>query len=675
MQVAADVTINALSHSIQLAIAPVFLLTGVAGFLNVLNARLVRVVDRTRVLETSDGDSPEMPVLLRRRHAINRAITLCTLCAVLICVVIVLMFLGIVIDIELAQAVAFLFIAAMAALITGLLHFLREVQLAVRFIRRGVPLGLVLLALCAAPAFTQTLPAPVRAAADRITAEQLKRDLDYLSDDRLLGRNTPSPGFDTAAAYIARRLQTAGLKPLGDDGTFFQHYDLRDERIDTAAAYIEVDGRRFAFGDDFIMRSFAGPLAGEYPVVYAGQGWTVPSAGIDPFAGVDVRGAIVLVHGGEVPPRNAAVQQIGRVTVGGSSPYTEAQRRGAAGIIFIAQPATLNGWDRLRRSNVTRLELHPIVPSAYAAPALTAINVKGDVVDALLAGDRIGGAELVQRGAAGAQPQSFALARRLRVHIPPASSVTLRPYNILAMIEGSDSVLKHEYVTIESHLDGSVGSAAQDGDGIYNSADDNASGSAGTLAIAEQLMRAPRPKRSLIFIWDSGEERGLWGTRHFVHAPPVPLDAIVAHFNVDMIGATRAPGMPDSASADVTGPNEVYITGPAVLSPSIDSLLVRVNRQYLGMTFNRDFDRADNQFFYPRTDAGPFLERGILTIGFQTGLHNRYHAPRDEAQYLDPSKMEAISRMVLASVWMVANGDSRPRIEVELPASVPRYFK
>jgi Zn-dependent M28 family amino/carboxypeptidase len=215
-----------------------------------------------------------------------------------------------------------------------------------------------------------------------------------------------------------------------------------------------------------------------------------------------------------------------------------------------------------------------------------------------------------------------------------------RPYNVVALIEGSDPVLKNEYITIESHLDGSVGTRAVDGDAIYNSADDNASGSAANLSIAELMMAAPRAKRSLIFIWDSGEEQGLWGTRHFVGNSPVPLAQIVAHINIDMIGANRVAGSPDAGERRVTGTNEVLLIGPGVLSASVDALLERVNSEYLKLVFDRSWDTAGSEFFYPRTDAGPFLERGILTIGFTTGIHDRYHLPSDEARTLDPRKME-----------------------------------
>lgn len=525
----------------------------------------------------------------------------------------------------------------------------------------------------AAPAQQAALPEGVRVAAAAIRGADLARDLEYLSSDALLGRNTPSPGFDSAAAYIARRLARAGLTPLGDNGGFFRHYDLAEERVDTAAAYLEIEGRRFRFGDDFILQSFAGPISGSLPVVYVGHGWTVPGMGIDPYAGLDLRGKLVLAHGPQATPRGVEIRRIGRVTVGANPPFAEAQRRGAAGIIFIAQRSALDVWERVRGANLTRLELEPSVPSAYAAVPVTSALVRPQATEALLNGERISAAELITRGETADYAASFELGKRATLHIPLASRVRHRPHNVVALLEGSDAVLRREYITIESHLDGAVGTTPLNGDNIYNAADDNASGSAATLAIAEQMMTAPRPKRSLIFIWDSGEERGLWGTRHFVYRPPVPLENIVAHLNIDMIGASRAPGSPDSATAAVTGPNEVYLIGPAVLSAPVDSLLVRVNRRYLGMELNRTYDRADSEFFYPRTDAGPFLERGVLTIGFFTGLHDRYHRPSDEARYLDTSKMERIARTIFATVWMLANADERPRIDKPIPATVPRY--
>lgn len=528
--------------------------------------------------------------------------------------------------------------------------------------------GLMLLALAVgasgARAQSLSIPRAVREAADRIRAPQLARDLAYLSSDALLGRNTPSPGLDSAAAFIARRLRQAGLQPLGDGGTYFQQYELHQERLDTAGAYLQIGGTRFRFGGGFVMTSFTGSLSGTFPVVYVGHGWTLPEDGIDPWAGIETRGKLVVVSR-RTPPATVPIRRIGRIAVNGRSPMAEAERHGAVGILYLPDEAGGTQWNRLRTASLQRLELHPPVPSAYAAPPVTSLMLAPGVAKALLAGER--------EADTASRPVSFQLAKPVRIELPLASRQVHRPSNVVALIEGTDPVRRNEYVTIASHLDGAVGRAPERGDSIYNAADDNATGSAATLAIAEQMMRAPRPRRSVVFIWDSGEERGLWGTRRFVHQPPVPLDRIVAHFNVDMIGANRAPGFADSASTEATGPNEVYLVGPGVLSPTVDTLLQRVNQSYLGLVYNRAYDRPGNQFFYPRTDAGPFLERGILTIGYFTGLHDRYHAPSDEARYLDPAKMERIAKTILVSLWMLADGDQQPSIETPLPPHVPRY--
>ena len=534
-------------------------------------------------------------------------------------------------------------------------------------------LAVTLVVLTAAPGAEQrALPDGVRAAADAISASQLAWDVAYFASDALLGRNTPSPGFDAAASYVTSRLEHAGVEPLGDHGGFRQHYDLHESRVDTGGALLEIDGQRWQFGDGFVMRSFAGPLDGSLPVVYVGHGWTIPNRGIDPYAGVDVRGKLVLAHGPQAP-KELAITQIGRVTVDARSPIVEAERLGAAGVLFITQASELVRWDELRSANTVRREMDPPVPSAYAAPGTTSLLLSPGATEALLEGERMTGRDATALDDAAEFPAAFQLKKSITVRVPVAVRTVYRPYNVVAIVRGNDERLKGEYITVEAHLDGAVGSRTVDGDSIYNSADDNASGSAAMLAIAEQMMKAPRPKRSVIFIWDSGEEQGLWGTRRFVHDPPVPLGQIVAHVNIDMIGASRRAGSADENSARVTEPNEVFLIGPGVLSKTVDALLERVNADYLKLRFNRAYDRPESEFFYPRTDAGPFLERGILTIGFTTGIHDRYHLAADEARWLDPAQMHAIARTAFASVWMLADAEVRPAIDRSIPPTVPRH--
>jgi hypothetical protein len=496
-----------------------------------------------------------------------------------------------------------------------------------------------------------TLPAAVRTTADAISQEQLAWDLAFLASDELRGRNTPSPGFDAAAGYIERRLAAARLTPAGDAAGYRQHYELRETRMDTESASITVGADQFTFGRDFIMRSWAAPLVGEFAIVHAGDGWVIPERKLDPYAGIDVRGKLVVIDG----PRTAqdvGVRQIGRVTPGAQSPFVAAAERGAAGILFVPPASELVRWNESRRANTVRRELEPPVPSAYAATPITSVLLSPPLAKALLNG----------------------AAKSVTLRLPSAATTVYRPYNVVAKLEGSDAVLKDQAVTVFAHLDGAVGTRSVNGDDVYNSADDNASGSAALLSIAEQMAKAPRPKRTVIFVWDSGEEQGLWGTRRFVSAPPVPLSQVVAHFNVDMIGASRRPGSADANSARVTERGEVFLIGPHTLSRHVSVLLDRVNAEYLNIRFNRTHDTADSEFFYPRTDAGPFLEREILPIGFTTGIHDRYHLPADEAGVLDPAQMHVIARTVLASIWMVADAAERPRIDQPVPRTVPRYL-
>ena len=428
---------------------------------------------------------------------------------------------------------------------------------------------------------TPVVPPAVRAAAEAISAEQLAWDLAVLASDEYRGRNTPSPGFDAAADYITARLARAGVKPAGDQGGFRQHYELRESRVDTDGASIEIGPLRFALGRDFAMRTLAGPIVAELPVVYVGHGWVIPDRKIDPYSGVDVRGKLVLAHGPRALPKGVQVQQLGRVAVGAQTPFVAAAERGAAGVLFITTADELTRWDQVKSSNTVRRELEPAVPSAYAAIPMTSVLLTPPVTTALLDGEALTAPAALRLGDQADYPASFQLKKTLRVRLPIAASTTYRPYNVVAMIEGGDPQRKAEAITIFAHLDGAVGSRPVDGDAIYNSADDNASGSAALLSIAEQMAAGPRPKRTMVFVWDSGEEQGLWGTRWFVHSPPVPLTQIVAHFNVDMIGASRRPGSADSASAGVTERNEVFLIGPRVLSAQAAALLDRWNDDYL----------------------------------------------------------------------------------------------
>lgn len=535
--------------------------------------------------------------------------------------------------------------------------------------KAAVILFVVVSSVAVAVAQQAPVPAAVKTAAARITDEQIKKDLDFLASDELKGRNTPSPGFDAAAEYIESRLRRAGVKPLGDNGTYRQHYVMRETTLTADEASVKIGDRAFALGDGVTLRTFAGALdAASARAVYVGHGWTAD--GVDPYRGVDVKGKVVVVHACSARPKGVAIRELGRVTLGGTSPVVEAHRRGALAVLCLYSSEPQRGAPPGGPRPTTRRELDPRVPSAYAAPLMTSLQLGEQATRALLEGTTLDPARLGEQTKSQEYPASFELPTAATIRLP-AATVPHRPFNVVALVEGADAALKNEYIVVQSHLDGAVGTRPVEGDAIYNSADDNATGSAANLSIAEQMMTL-RPRRSVIFVWDSGEEQGLWGTRHFVANPPVPLASIVAMINIDMIGANRAPSSPDAKDERVTGPDEVFVIGPAVLSENANTLIDRVNSNYLELTLNRKYDTPESEFFYPRTDAGPFLERNILTIGFTTGLHERYHLPADEARFLDSAKITAIARTVFAVVHALAAMDERPRIEKPVPETVLR---
>ena len=526
---------------------------------------------------------------------------------------------------------------------------------------------LSLFALFVQPAPSQTtLPRSVRAAADRISVDQLTRDIDYLASDALRGRDTFSPGLDSAAQFILRRLKKAGLKPSGDNGTYLQHFVLRREVVDTGAAYLEVGGHRLRFGD-FVLNWYVRPVDATTPVVFVGRGFRVPSMHIDSYTGVDVKGKFVLAQ--LIPPNGISPGNPPDV----QGPRVAAENLGAIATLLIATPSDLAQWNQGTSARQlwsrTQLEGAPV-----SGPAVgTTIMLKPESARLLL-GDSTMADRILNRPANGEFPPSFRLSQNLTVHLPVTTTHDTS-YNIVAVIEGSDPKLKHEYVTIAAHLDGALQQVVL-GDSIFNAADDNASGSAGILAVAEQMMRAPRPRRSVMFIWETGHEIGLFGSRAFVAKKIIPTDSIVTHINVDMIGSSEGPldtvERPGLGKPPIPAqPHEVFVVGPRVLSTGLDSLVERTNRSYLNMRLNHNEDRPESEFYYPRTDAVPFIERGVPTLDFFTGLEWRYHRSADEARYLDMNKVGEVSKTLMAVAWEIANAPQRPIVDKGFPKRVP----
>ncbi len=411
--------------------------------------------------------------------------------------------------------------------------------------------------------------AAMEAAARSISADQIREDVFFLASDANMGRSTLEPGYDSAAAYVARRLRALGITPAGDSGGYFQHYTVISSRVDTARAGGMIGSTPIHYGEHFVVQSFlqAGMHAGD--VVYVGHGARIPSDGIDPYAGLDVAGKWLLVDG--LPdPQGRRPSDFGRAGITYSTVLEEATQRGARGILTLPNDAFISGWSSFRNRVPAGRDLTPAKGRAYAAYPLPRIVLSREAAAMLLADAPALAAIAAGTDTTGARPDPFELGKRVAIDLV-GETTTHRPYHGGGFVEGSAPGLKDQWSSVASPLDGAIGRAVTpEGDSIYNAADDNASGSAVDLAVAEALMRGPRPKRSVLLIWDSGEEIGLWGS---MKAPTVPIENVRFKINVDMIGRTKAPGSDSPAEQDLAGPGEVWVSGPAVISTMMNRVL------------------------------------------------------------------------------------------------------
>jgi Zn-dependent M28 family amino/carboxypeptidase len=232
-------------------------------------------------------------------------------------------------------------------------------------------------------------------------------------------------------------------------------------------------------------------------------------------------------------------------------------------------------------------------------------------------------------------------------------------------------VLKNEYVAVGAHYDHVGVGLPVAGDAIYNGADDDGSGTVSVLALAHAFSQSPRPRRSILFVWHAGEEKGLWGSRYFSENPTVPLPSIVTQLNIDMIGRSKPAGDTNPRNAELSGPNEIYVIGAKMMSTELGELSDRVNSSYLNLTYNTKYDdpKDPNQFFF-RSDHFNYARKGIPIIFYFDGEHEDYHRPGDEVSKIDYQKMERVARTIFMTGWEVANLAARPKVDKQLPAEL-----
>lgn len=510
--------------------------------------------------------------------------------------------------------------------------------------------------------------------ADTITAAQLKDYLSFIASDVMEGRDTPSRGLDTTAQFLATCLSRWGFKPAGDDGSYFQKIALSREVIDKAETRVQLNSQALAIGDDYI--PFARPA--EVPaaqLVFAGNGWFVKSKNIDAYKGVDAKGKIAVIFG---PPNGypngiKSSDLTGRRGEDWMNASEYAQKQGVGGIVIVPDFQYLANWDR----NRTRIEERGITKVAKfqstAGAQIPEIVISPRVANILFQGEKQNAPSIFESIYAGQSLVPFGLnpdkKLSLTVRVKSDGATT---QNVVAVFEGSDPVLKNEYVALGAHYDHVGIGIPVNGDSIYNGADDDGSGTTALLAIAEALAKASkRPKRSVLFVWHAGEEKGLWGSRYFTDYPTIPLDKIVTQLNIDMIGRSKKEGDTNPRNRELSGPNEIYVIGSKMMSTELGDLTESVNKQYLNLSYDFRYDDPGdpNRFFF-RSDHYNYARKGIPIVFFFDGEHEDYHRPGDSVDKIDFQKMEKVARTIYMTLWEVASRPSRPKVDKQLPAQL-----
>ncbi len=516
-----------------------------------------------------------------------------------------------------------------------------------------------------------------------ISAAQLRTYLSFIASDEMEGRDTPSRGLDTVAKFIALNLTRWGFKPAGDDGTFFQKIALRRPQIDPAKTIAEINGQKFAVGDDFLPPATASTMNG--PLVFVGRGWIVQSKNIDDYKGVDVKGKIMVVFGQGFP--QGVTQADARAAAPGTivSPGTYATTHGAKGILTIFNPATGQPWDVQRqralqpgRASVEKFEAQTQTQTRPGFFGLPNILISQRMAAALFTGEKSDLAAIASRAGTADPVAAFDLSAEKTVNVGVATTLlSAITQNVVAVWEGSDPKLKDEYVAVGAHYDhiGVAGSGqcnAIGADTICNGADDDGSGTTALLGMAEALSHTKlRPKRSVLFVWHCGEEKGLWGSQYFTSFPTIPLDHVVTQLNIDMIGRSKKDGDTNPANKDLSGPNAIYVIGSTMMSTELGKLSQDVNNSYLKLIYDVKYDDPNDPIrFFFRSDHYNYAKKGIPIIFFFDGVHEDYHRAGDEAQKIDYDKMEKVTRTIYMTMWQVADLPTRPKVDKPLPAQL-----
>jgi Peptidase family M28 len=471
---------------------------------------------------------------------------------------------------------------------------------------------------------SQTTPAATHAAGS-ITPQDVARRIGIIADDSMLGRDTPSRGLEMTAEYVAGQFRSFGLAPGGDSSSWLQRYAVSRRRLDpTRSRMVLSVGRNEA---DLPFTRAVRHLMGSVPdKPLLGAGWLVSGPVLPEAAGsLAVKDRIVLVPFQMAELQQAPIQQALAVLFS----------RKPKAIVLLTDRDSAGFAGKISQFSPERIVIGP-----QAGPV--ALEVREASVAGVL---RAAGIDLSKAHSAERTTLREVPALQLRIEMRDTVSSTFSVPNAVGILEGTDPVLKHEYLVYSAHMD-HIGITPGQPDSINNGADDDGSGTAGVMELAEAFSRpGARPKRSIIFLTVSGEEKGLWGSDYFTSHPPVPITQIVADINIDMIGRNW--------------PDTIVAIGKE--HSDLGATLNRVNAAHRDLGMTAIDDRWPEERFYFRSDHFNFARRGVPILFFFNGVHADYHEVTDSPDKINSEKEARILRLLFYLGEAVANAPARPK--------------
>ena len=490
-----------------------------------------------------------------------------------------------------------------------------------------------------------------------ITVKELKEQLFILAADDFEGRETSKPGQKKAAAYLENYYESLGLEKGSMTGVQQQSFPLRKRKL--TSTILTVNGKNYESSKDIFSLDAEG-LEGTKTftrIVFAGYGIT--EGRYNDYQGLDVKDALVVVMDGE--PKNKK----GKSLISGDSEQLSDWSYDPGLKVALAQQNGAKAIVVIRRDYATFLPRIKFWLESEKMELIEDMDVAvATGIPLIFTNERSANEwfnlDLVKTTGVGKKKKiknkSVSVVNTVVSLNVSVTDEVVSSENVLAFIEGSDATLKNEIVVVSAHYD-HIGIVNGE---INNGADDDGSGTVSAMEIAEAFVQAKKdengPKRSVLILHVSGEEKGLFGSDYYTRHPVYPLNNTVCDLNIDMIGRV------DEAHKD----NEkyVYLIGSDRLSMDLHNLSESVNKQTSNLILDYTFNAEDdpNQFYY-RSDHYNFAKNNIPVIFYFSGVHEDYHKPGDDPEKILYDKMCSIAQLVFSTAWEIANQPERLKVK------------